>query len=429
MPTVPPTPGASRNRIGVFLVAAAFILAGLLNPSRAGAWGHQGHILITRLACLGIIDDPKSPPELVAFLRANMPSSIDDCRQLALHDTIGLDPPEKYLHGLDGWCTWPDRIRGTPQGSQIVPPYGVADGVLHYVDLEVFSASPTFRDDLSHKPRPGDIPRDISDPRWKLAGLVPFRVEECFDRLTQALANPADADEAARWAGLLAHYSEDSTQPHHTTVDYRSIYYLAGRVPGVPAAASQPANAAIVAPRVASSINPHGDMEFELFVNDTTREPYRQQYWTSLTRDLAAAATQPITPDSLEAAVPPARTQPAPDPSRSALTTPLDPFADVLTLPATARRIDPFAVDIDVVLDSYDYLPLIGHAAQAAYATGTFNPDAFFPFTGPIHGRTLSIVQLIALQNAKAVVELEAYYRAAWAESRQIPATQPSGPG
>jgi hypothetical protein len=399
-------------RVCLFFAACIFLF---LIPAPASAWSHQGHILLTRLTCLRIINDPSAPPGLVRFLRENMPFDIDSCRQLALHDTVGTPPPDKFLTGLDGWCTWPDRIKITPAGMLPIPPYGVGEGALHYGDLEYFAAEPFYRDDLSNRPRLSDIPRDRTDPRWKLAGFVPFRVEECFDQLTARFSAIPDSPQsparppgdtnaatratrspdyhpdytAAQWAGMLAHYVEDSAQPHHATMDSRSLTYLAGRIPSVPAAASQPSLSSVVAPRVATDLDPHGNMEFSLFLNDTTLERYREEFWTDLQADILA----------LSAVAPP---------------------------PANQSPADPFNEDLKRLLDSYTYLPLIGRAAQAAYAGGTYNADLWFSFPDkpgtpsrpPAISGDLTIVQLIALQNAKAVLDLERYYRSAWAQSR-----------
>ena len=250
---------------------------------------------------------------------------------------------------------------------------------MHYLDLEAFSPDFAYKDDLSSKPDVDKIPHDLSDPRWKRAGFVPWRVEEMYRRLIDALGpgnSPAHAKEALRSAGFLAHYVEDSTNPHHATMDFKSFTYLAGHIPQLPALqhSDSLALAAIHLPR---SIDPHGDFEFQLFENDQPpRDQFRAEYWRNLNADIAELAAH--------RAPPPA-------------------------------NFDPFRWDLHILADSYDDLPLIGLAARAAYGSGSFDPQVFFSFKAPLNGKEMSIVQLIAQQNAKAVLDTEEVFRLAWA--------------
>ncbi len=151
----------------------------------------------------------------------------------------------------------------------------------------------------------------------------------------------------------------------------------------MPAAATRPSNRALAAYRLPKGIDPHGDVEFQLFQNtEEPRATFRKQFWTDLSADLQPGALQPIE-------APPAR-------------------------PGVGKV---FLLDLAILSDSYDYLPLIGNAAQAAYATGTFDPEKFFPFEGEVHGQKLTIEQMIALQNAKAVLQVERVYRRAWEDA------------
>src|SRR6185437_3081596 len=88
---------------------------------------------------------------------------------------------------------------------------------------------------LSHKPRLSDFPRDMRDPRYLNGGMLPFRVKDCSDKLTELIRSgklneepgqfPRD-ESAVKWAGFLAHYAEDNTQPQHSTMDYKSATYF-----------------------------------------------------------------------------------------------------------------------------------------------------------------------------------------------------------
>ena len=102
-----------RYTSGWILAALALALAA---PGPAFGWAHQGHIIITRLAALRIIDDPAAPRGLRDFLSSNMESSLEECRDLALHETVGADPQDdpRFSTGLDKWCTMPDVIIYTP---------------------------------------------------------------------------------------------------------------------------------------------------------------------------------------------------------------------------------------------------------------------------------------------------------------------------
>jgi hypothetical protein len=355
----------------------------LLLTSVAGAWSHQGHMLLTRLAALRIINDPSAPPGLRDFLKANMPYSMEECRDLALNQVVGGDP--KNPVGLDDAVTLPDRIGFVEPGkSAAIAPYGVAEPKLHYMGMEWFSGDPTYKADLSNRATLGQISRDLRDPRWKLAGYVPLRVEECYKNSVAAFSasdGKIDNAEAVHWAGYLAHYLEDCHQPHHSTVDNRSYSYLAGKVAAVHEIRTKTSDGkeAItyrVDPGV--TINPHSNVEYSLFEN--TAEPlttFRQQYWTELTARIDAHAKTFSSP------------------------TPYDPFAR----------------SILILSESYEYLPAVGDAAQRGYASGKFDPSAFFGAQETVHGQSMTLIQLIADRNASAVLEVEAAWRHAWADA------------
>ncbi len=351
----------------------------------AFGWSHQQHILMVRLTATRLLADPATPPALSAFLRANL--SADDLtpaalQRLAVTDVVG-DDPNGVAHGLDRWVTMPDQVRRTAEGQAKLEPYGATEDSMHNLGAESFNGGDhQYHDDGSGKPDfLTAIPFDARDPRYRRGGFVPLRAQECYAKLVNAIrAN--DGPGTMRWAGYLAHYFQDSTQPHHATVDTKSIAYLAGQVPGVPAAASRPANGAIAAARLPKGMNPHTDMEYTLF--GSAAEPlatYRRVYWDQL---------------------------------QSALATP-NPLSAVHPVPAGADGV--FRLDLMVLSDSYDALPLVGRAAAAAYRTGTFDAAAFYGHAGVVDGHETTVAKLMGDRNAAAVRQVELLYRAAWAEA------------
>ncbi len=366
-----------------FAVACVGWLALAAAPARG--WSHQQHILMLRLTGARLLADPATPPPLAAFLRAHL--SADDLtpaalERLAVTDVVG-DDPNAVAHGLDRWVTVPDQVRRKPEGKAVLPPYGATEDSMHNLGAESFDhGDHLYHDDGTGKPDlAADVPNDVHDPRYHRGGFVPLRTQECYTNLVHAI-RAGDAAAQLKWAGYLAHYVQDSTQPQHATVDTKSVAYLAGHVPGVPAAASRPANAALAEARLPKGINPHTDMEYTLFAS--AAEPlatYRKLYWAELRHGLAAdvplAAAHPVPP--------------GPD--------------------------GVFRLDLTVLSDSYDALPLVGHAAAAAYRTGTFDPAAFYGFAGPVDGTDTTVAKLMGDRNAAAVRQVERLYRSAWAKA------------
>ena len=168
---------------------------------------HQGHILITRLAALRIIDDPSAPRGLRDFLRSQMQWSTDDCKQLATEQTVGAHPEdiEAFDIGLDRWATMPDRMKGGVVGMKKIQPYGMPEAFMHRRDLEVFSSVGYYKPDLSGKPDVERIAHNLSDRRWKRAGFLPWRVEEMYHKLAAAFG-PGDEvndSQGARGGGIF----------------------------------------------------------------------------------------------------------------------------------------------------------------------------------------------------------------------------------
>src|SRR4030095_3559105 len=132
-----------------------------------------------------------------------------------------------------------------------------------------------YADDLSNKPKLSDIPREFNNERHKRAGMLPFRVEECYKELVKTLNAGRLADKpgrfprdehAMKWAGFLAHYVEDNTQPHHATEDYQSESHFKNK-------------------RKAPKIHPL--MEYRL-IDDENDDylPIRERMWAQFTKAL-----------------------------------------------------------------------------------------------------------------------------------------------
>ena len=359
----------------------------LLATPAARGWSHQQHILLTRLSAARLLADPATPPPLAAFLHAHL--STDDltpaaCQRLAVSDVVG-DDPDTVAHGLDRWATVPDQVRRQPAGQAKLPPFDAVEDVMHNLGAESFNGTDhQYHDDGSGRPDfAKDVPFDAADARYRRGGFLPLRTQQCYVNLVNAIKAGDDAAQL-KWAGYLAHYLQDSTQPHHATVDTKSVSYLAGRVPGVPAAASRPS--ALPLARLPKGVNPHTDMEYTLFASaDEPRATFRRQYWAELDAALSAAAPPPLS-----------------------VAHPVPPHATVDGL---------FRLDLMVLNDSYDGLPLIGRAAAAGYRTGALDVTAFYGFAGTVDGRPTTVVGLMADRNAAAVRQVAVVFRSAWADA------------
>jgi hypothetical protein len=357
-------------------------------PSVTHAWAHTGHILISRMAALRIINDPVAPQGLKDFLKTNMKYDLEACRKMAVEEYVGVKA-ENYLAGLDGAVTLPDRIQHEDEGKKNIEPYGAPEEKMHYTDLEWLGKDPAYKPDLSNKVKLADVPRDVKDPRWKMAGFAPFRIEEHYKKLVAEFAkDKLDNDETLRVTGYLLHYIEDAHQPHHSTIDFKSFSYLAGKIKEVkeikkPTADGGTSVSYYVSKENSKAFNPHGAMEFQLFEN--TQEPrktLREQYWKEFTERI-------------------------------------DKKSKIET--ERAYKFGTFEYAYSILSNSYDYLPAVGKATLAGYATGEFNPEKFFNSEDTVKGQKMTILQLIADRNATAVLEVEQTLRTAWADAHPTP--------
>jgi hypothetical protein len=207
----------------------------------------------------------------------------------------------------------------------------------------------------------------MKDPRWERSGMLPFRVEQCYAELVKQLKAgrlmskpgqfPRD-EHAAKWAGFLAHYVEDNTQPQHATIDYQSKTYFRNKQ---------------------KAPNVHADVEYRLVDDD--KDDYmavREQLWAQFAKALDDVK-DPVETDDL------------------------------------------FRATVEVSLTSYDALPMIGHAAVAAYGSdttpGEFDAAKFANFKGTYLGREMTVSEMKAHQLAWAVKRVERVWLAAWKEA------------
>lgn len=335
--------------------------------------------MMTRLAAERLIADPSTPPAMKQWLLAANRSGTDaeGEKLFFLHQRVGSYP--RAADGLGFWSTMPDLDKGGNGGRATIEPFGIGESQLHFTDLELLNADParrTYRDDLSHKPKLEEIPREMSDERWKRAGMLPFRVEDCYRKVVQSLRDgklsdkagqyPRD-DHAEKWAGYLAHYLEDNCQPHHSTVDFMSRTYFGKE----------------------NLRTPNIHFSVEGMLDDDDKNDYmafREEFWPLFMKEV----------EELK-----------------------DPIGSN----------DPWTATIEVMLKSYDALPLIGRAAMAGYKLGgtpeapTGHPaaeldaEAFFHCKGKVGDQEMTMLQMKAHQMAWAVKRVERVWRQAWEEA------------
>ncbi len=367
------------------MVVIVLILAGAL-PGRA--WSNKEHIELTRIAAQRLVADPQTPSAMKEWLKKACPERLDPEkeRDYFLKQRVGLIV--RGVSGLPYWATVPDMMAAL--SDKKIEPFGVNERMLHYIDLEQFvreEPKRRYRHDLSNKPFDFDIPPSMKDDpitkenKWKRAGMLPFRIEQCYAQLVLALREKRFIDQpgqfprdehAAKWAGFLAHYVEDNTQPQHATEDYKSRSYFADK-------------------RNAPDV--HWDFEGRL--SDAEEADYpelRREFWGMFLKML----------DEVK-----------------------DP----------ADNDDLVAATVEVSLASYDALPLIGVAAMKAYRQGgtpddpvgkigKFDAEIFFHVRGEYQGRFMTLMEMKAYQMAWAEKRVERLWRRAWDES-QRPVEEP----
>jgi hypothetical protein len=369
------------------LLAGVLVLATSLISSSTAAWSTKEHMQLTRMAAERLIADDKTPPAMRQWLRDATPGAMDTEgeKQWFLRSRQGITP--RGAEGVVYWAVMPDVVVLMDTRNEKVPPFDVPERQLHFIDLELFirgDQQRAYRHDLLGKPRLADIPHDMKDPRYPQAGMLPFRVEDCYQKLVEQLRAgrlndkpgqyPRD-EHAAKWAGYLAHYLGDNTQPQHATMDYKSAAYFADK---------------------RNAPNVHAQVEYLLADDDADDHmTLREEFW-------------PLLIKALEEVSDPVETK------------------------------DLFTATNEVSLASYDALPLIGVAAMAAMKQGgtpenpsgaagseKFDTETFYRFRGTFQGREMSVLEMKARQQAWAVKRIDRFWRRAWDEGHS---TTPSSP-
>jgi len=354
----------------VVLVIALCIAA--LTPA-ASAWSSKEHIQLTRIAVERLIADPSTPPAMKQWLQQQVQglTDMDGEKEYLLHKHIGAAPTE--FKGILGYATRPDdhAFKDPPEAKITV--FNVHEKLMHYIDLELFlpgDAKREYRPDLSGRPRLEDFPHDKADPRYVQAGYLPLRIEYVYNKLVEAIRAgrldhssemlESEEDSAPRWAGYLAHYLADNTQPQHATIDYKSASYFSNK---------------------RKAPNVHAEVEY-MMIDDEKDEhaELRAEFWPIFTKALDDAH-DPVTTDDL------------------------------------------FRATLEVSFSSYEALPMIGDAAVAALKPVPGNkPDEldaeiFFRHVGTFHGQKMTVMQMKANQLAWAVKRIERVLKQAWEEA------------
>jgi hypothetical protein len=355
----------------------AFLLVFTFFSTAAQAWGNKEHIQLTRIAVNRLLNDPATPPAMKEWLKQITPNLFDMKQEEEYFKKakVGYIKDGGTHTLIEYWAIAPDIHAGDKKTK--IEPYGIIERPLHYIDLEFFLTGDQqrkYKHDLSGKPKLADFPKDLKDPRYVQAGYLPFRLEESYDKLVAAIRAgrlmPKDPtsrvldDNALRWAGYLAHYIGDNTQPHHATEDFQSKSYFANKARGP---------------------NIHNEMEWKM--NDDVADDYadlRTPFWAAFVKEL-----------------------------------------ETIQDPVQTKEL--FAGTLEIASASYDALPMIGLAAMKAAKQGGTPDDpqgpnepvdtrAFFNFRGQYMGKDMSVMEMKAHQQAWAIVRIQKLLRQAWDE-------------
>jgi hypothetical protein len=346
-------------------------------PRQSFGWSFKEHILFTHIAVLRLLEDPTTPAPMKTWLREAAGELPDMAGNEKYFMTVRVGRIPVGYTGLAYWACVPD-LEAEERAGPNVEPFKVRERLLHFIDLELLTpgdAKKEYKHDLSNKPKLEDIPKDVSDKRLAQAGMLPHRIEQCYKELVQHIrdkklhASAADLQErktATYWAGFLAHYLADNTQPHHATIDYKSQTYFANRT---------------------KAPNVHAEMEYRMGDDiDNDFMELRKEYWPLFVKYVAE-------------------------------------FDDPV------KTTDPWQSSVETSLTSYDALPMIGLAAmRAAKQGGTpekpegtasdkFDTEVFFRFKGQYMGREMTVTEMKAIQTAWAVRRIERTLRQAWDEA------------
>jgi hypothetical protein len=354
----------------VRIVIALLILA-LSVPQTANGWSRKGHVLITRAAVKLLLDDPSTPLELKVLLREGMVSGRGergersaaklDLRTYVLNagDDGALDP------GLDLFSFRPDILVGS---KSPVPAFESTEELMHYLNMEDFQPDPSRRKfliDGSNKVSPKDLPRNSRDPRYKEAGFITFRTEQCYKSFVQSLKVNYSNEQVFLWLGFLAHYVGDAYQPYHASSDYR----------GYECPCNQDRK---------RKHNFHPCMEGLFFEDRELDRSLRERFLKYFEDELKRGVLE-VEPESH--------------------------FSD------SKSKLDSYLIVQNALLSGYDYLPFLCRAGNASLKQGEFNAGVWFNYHEKHKEQDLSVVELKARRMAQAVLALKALILQAWQET------------
>jgi hypothetical protein len=358
------------------MLVAAWLPAGPLY-----AWSSKEHIQLTRIAAERLLADPSTPTAMKSWLSRQVAVlDMEGEKQFLLHTHIGPSPTD--FAGILRYATRPDDHALQDSRDSKLPAFNAPEKQMHFIDLELFlpgNVKKEYRADLSSKPRIDDFPNNAADPRYVQAGYLPLRVEYCYKKLVESLrAGKLDhssdkledeENSAPRWAGYLAHYLEDNTQPQHATMDYKSASYFSNK---------------------RKAPNVHAEVEYRMIDDDKNEHAaLRGEFWPLLATTIESLS-DPIQTDDL------------------------------------------FRATLEVSSASYDALPMIGEAAVAAHKPSPgakadeIDTEVFFRHEGMLRGQKMSVMQMKAHQLAWAIKRVQREWLRAWNEA-MLPAPATNG--
>lgn len=350
------------------LLCAIVAFFALCSSNIVQAWSYKEHLQIARMGAARIINDPAADPELKQWLQSHIKTlSIEDERKFMVEARVGNEVEKKDWPGIMYFAVLPD-INAFARGKVIVEPFGQPERLMHFIDLEYFQKDRSigYRDDLSGLPDIDSIPHDRTCAIYNDAGFLPLSVELSYQQLVESFRDKrmdeieGDLNHAVRWAGYLAHYLADNTQPQHATVDYRSQWYFDHNK---------------------KAPNIHNEVEWKLIDDpEVPNTELRGKLFDEILNEL-------------------------------------ETFKD----PVESN--EPFRATLEVSFASYRCLPLIGHAARATWDPttnkNTFDTARFFQFSGEVDGKPMTVLEMKARQLAWAILRVERMFKQAWEESKQ----------
>lgn len=395
---------------------------GLLLPTATvHAWGTKEHLQLTRFAAMQLLADDSTPPEMKAWLKEAAPGlmDMDGERDYFMNKRMGIIP--RGADGLMFWSVMPDMATLMDKYNKKLKPLNIPEGPMHFFEIEFYGPNPpplssdgkpkgtgkellgdaapasssytppeysriAIKPDLSKKPPLKAIKRDPTDKRLADGGALPYRAAECYDAMVKAISAgklndkpgqyPRD-EHATKWAGYLAHYVQDSTQPQHSTWDYKSRAFF---------------------PEKTRNPDVHSLIEWKMADEEFDDYPeLRAAYWPIL----------------------------------------VEAIKDAKEL---SKSSDAWQSSVEASYLSYDALPLIGEAAIAAWdkdakpegensrEQGRIDIVKFYNHRGQAFGREMSVLELKARQQAFAVGRTKAAWLNAWKEAKAPAPVEHIGP-